>query len=146
MLILIVPTDALLFLAVLIKPKRWISTFIIIAAGSALGAWILALLVNGGGEWIQHQLLPQIFHSPGWEKTEGYIHIHGLWALALFSAGPVPQQPAVVMAALAHISPFMIFLAVLVGRLAKYAFFAWLAFKSPDHFKIVSRQPPEPRQ
>lgn len=129
--ILIVPTDILLTSSVLLQPRRWISSFLWVSTGSAVGAAVLtALLQYGAAEFLMSHF-PAIFHSEGWEGTRGFVQNHGGWALALISVSPLPQQPGVVISALSGMSIGEIFCAVWLGRALKYFTFAWLASHTP---------------
>jgi len=135
MFVLVIPTDGLLVSAVLLRPKRWARTFLIVTTGSALGALLLAWLFQHGVSAVTDKLVPLIFGA-AWNDTEAFAQSHGALALALVAASPFPQAPAVVLAALADMPLSAIFLACWLGRGAKYALFAWSASHAP---KLVLR-------
>jgi len=132
--LLLIPTEGILISAVLLRPKRWIGICLWIVTGSALGALLLAGAFQYFGPEIMHHWLPFIFHSEAWARSENTIYEYGAPALAVIALSPLPQQPAVAIAALARVPVLSIFVMVWFGRLAKYALFAWLASHSP---KIV---------
>lgn len=129
--IVIVPTEPLVISAVLLRPKKWIRIFFFVALGSAIGALALALFINLGPNEVILKWLSGAIESNTWNKTVALVNSHGVLALLLISLGPLPQQPGVVVAALAGLSVEQIFLAVLAGRCLKYGVFAWLASHSP---------------
>lgn len=129
--VMVVPTDPLLISYVLVKPKKWIPAFLWVGIGSAIGSFSVgALIYYGAGDFLQ-SWFPDLFHSGGWEATRQFIQNHGGVALGLISASVLPQQPAVVLAALGGMPLAEIFFAILIGRLAKYGLFAWVASHAP---------------
>jgi len=133
--ILLIPTDFLLVTYVLLKPKKWIAAMIWISLGSAFGALALAGILQYGGAELVEQWFPRVFQSGHWSSTSEFVRKHGAPALALISVSILPQQPGVVIAALSRMPLFEIFLSVLVGRLAKYALFSWLASHAPKQLE-----------
>jgi len=132
--IMIVPTDALLVTAVIFKPKRWWLAATLVAVGSALGALMLAGAVQWDLEGLA-RLLPSLFESPSWKGTDAFLEKYGIWALALFAAGPLPYQPAVVLVALSGASLPEAFLATFLGRGGKYYLLAYLASHAPKYLE-----------
>ncbi len=131
----VIPTDGLLISSVLLRPKRWLSMFLWTTTGSGLGAVALSLVVHALGEPLANRLLADAMASPNWIKTTAFLTDHGGWALGAMAFGPLPQQPAVVVCALAQMPLMTIFLAVWIGRGVKYGAFAWAAAYAPDWFK-----------
>ncbi len=130
--ILIVPTDGLLVGAAMLAPRRWIATTIIVSLGSSLGYLLFAYLLEKHG-------LPFLLHwSPGldqasiWMWSNSFFDKWGALALFLVAVGPVPQQPAVALAALAAMPLWEIFSLVLLGRLLKYGFLCWIGTHAPN--------------
>lgn len=141
--ILVVPSDGLMISAVLARRERWVSTFLWVTTGSALGALLLTGLIQGIGAEAMESLLPSVFNTEGWSGTEAFLASYGAVALALLALSPLPQQPGVVLAALADMPPLVVFLAVWLGRAVKYGLFAWLAAYAPSQlrrFWVVRRE------
>lgn len=138
--ILVVPTDALLISAVMMRPKKWISRFIWVSFGSALGAWAMGLAIDALGTEPLHRFIGGAIGSDSWKNTAQYVHDHGALSVAFFSAGPFPLQPGVVLAALAGIPPLDLFLWAWVGRALKYGVFAWIASHAPKLLKKLKKQ------
>lgn len=132
--ILIIPTDALLITAVLFKPKRWWFPATLVASGSALGALLLAGAVQWDLDGLT-RLFPALFESPSWKGTDAFLERYGIWALALFAAGPLPYQPAVVLVALSGATLPEIFFATYLGRGGKYYVLAYLASHAPKYLE-----------
>lgn len=132
--VMIIPTDALLVTAVLFKPKRWWVAATYVALGSALGALILAAAVQWDLDGLT-RLFPSLFQSPSWKGTDAFLEKYGLWALALFAAGPLPYQPAVVLVALSGASLPEAFLATFLGRGGKYYVLGYLASHAPKYLE-----------
>ncbi len=136
--ILVIPTDVILTSSVMLQPRRWVTGFLSVSTGSALGALALALLLQSGANDFLTEHFPAIFRSQGWEGLDRFLDLHGFWALALISVSPLPQQPGVVVAALSGMFLWEIFLSVWIGRVVKYALFAWLASHAPETLKRFS--------
>lgn len=134
--ILVVPTDGILVSAVAIAPHRWIYTGLMVALGSALGATALAHVLQVKGMPYLLHMVPGIEHTKTWLWTNDLMHKWGDWGVAAVAISPLPQHPAVALAAFAGISLFEILVAVFLGRAIKYLFLAWLASHSP---KLLNR-------
>lgn len=131
----VIPTDGLVVSTVLLRPRRWIRTFLFISIGSALGAIALSSLTAVYGEQFLSWLFPNLLASDEWRTTAAFLAKWGAIALFAVSISPLPQQAAVALCGLAHISAPLIFLAVLAGRAAKYGAFAWAASHAPRLLK-----------
>lgn len=129
--ILFVPTEMLLITAVLAKRSRWLSGSLMVTTGSALGSVLLAALVQWDSSFLSVHLFPGLFQSKAWLDTAAFFARHGSLALGLMALGPLPQQPAVVMAGLTKLNLVWVFLSVWVGRGIKYGFFAYCAAFAP---------------
>ncbi|MCB0405059.1 MAG: hypothetical protein KDD51_09750 [Bdellovibrionales bacterium] len=127
---LVVPSDGLLVSSVMLRPKRWMRICLWVSVGSSLGALALAALVQWDSIWLM-DVFPGLFQSSQWESTNAFIDQHGAWALALFSFSILPQQPAVVISALAGMPLELILASVLVGRFVKYAILSYVASHAP---------------
>jgi len=133
--IFLVPIEALLIPSILIKPKRWFSSALWVTLGSALGALALAYVISIHGENYVSTHFPKVFHSGSWDWSEKFMRKHGIWALAAIAASPLPQQAAVAFSAILKTPLVAIFLAVLLGRAAKYFFVCRLASLAPNLFR-----------
>ncbi|MCB0418225.1 MAG: hypothetical protein KDD39_11270 [Bdellovibrionales bacterium] len=133
--LLIVPSDGLLVSSVMLRPKRWVRICIWVSVGSALGALALSALVQWDSVWLMNSF-PTLFQSSHWESTNAFIDKHGAWALALFSFSILPQQPAVIISALAGMPLEVILISVFVGRLVKYGILSYVASHAP---RIINR-------
>ena len=126
-----VPTEVLLVAAVVAKRSRWLSGFLLVTTGSALGAVVLAAIVRWDSPLIVTHLFPGIFQSKAWTDTAAFFDSHGSLALGLMALGPLPQQPAVIMAGFTKLNLLWVFVSVWIGRGIKYGFFAWCAAFAP---------------
>lgn len=130
--VVFVPNEALLIPAVLSHPKKWFRITFWMSVGSAMGAASFAELAGlYGGPFIE-RFDPHLFHTRGWHETARIINdIGGTWGLTVVSFSPLPQHAAVALVGLAHMSWPSVFIAVLVGRLAKYSLVAWCSVHAP---------------
>lgn len=127
----IIPIDGLLISSVLLKPKRWVSLAILMSGGSALGAFVLGLLIQIYGEPFAHAFFHDQLSSPAWQSLSLFLGSHGALALTLIAASPLPQQLPVIVCALAHLPLPLIFISVFIGRTLKYLLFAWSSQHAP---------------
>ncbi len=137
-----VPTDGIVITSVLLKPKRWIQTFIIMALGSAIGAWAMAFAVSQLDVDLTRFFSPKTIQALA-ESTQHHL---GILGLAFIAAGPLPQQPPVAFCAISKMPLFNIFLAVFLGRALKYAFFSWCATHAPNIMRRFGLLPKEVSQ
>jgi membrane protein YqaA with SNARE-associated domain len=141
-----IPTDGVVISSVLLQPKRWIGMFLWASAGSALGALALSLAVHGLGVSVIQPMFHKTLESTTWVSIASFLIDYGAPALALISISPFPQQPAVVLCALAGLPLTPIFLAIFIGRGLKYGLFAWAASHAPkliEKFKGARREAKE---
>lgn len=126
--VLFIPTEALIIIPTMLRPKRWWFYGTVIAISSCLGALTLGTLAYHYGEPFVIWLLgPKFFESSNWIRMNGWIEKYGFGGLWFISIGPLPQQPAILIGALAKMPLVSIFFAVLFGRLPKYLLFAYLS-------------------
>lgn len=59
---------------------------------------------------------------------------YGTAALFLIAVSPLPQTPALIFFGIARHDVVAVFLAMLAGKLIKYALFAWAAAHFPERF------------
>lgn len=131
--VIIIPTDGLLVSAVMLAPKRWIYTTIVITLGSSLGAWLLAAILETHGLPFLLWISPGLDQTSVWQWTNTLMDQWGGWALFLVAISPLMQHPAVALAAMAYMPLKEIFLIVFAGRLLKYGFLAWLSSHAPQY-------------
>jgi membrane protein YqaA with SNARE-associated domain len=131
--VLFIPTEALIFILTMMRPKRWVFYGLTIAIASSFGALALGGTVYLYGETFVSWIMgPNFLESDNWARMDGWIDHYGFWGLWFIALGPLPQQPAIMIGALAKLHLFWIFLGVLLGRAPKYALLAYLSTKGSD--------------
>jgi len=131
---MMLPFATVLVASVLAAPKRWRAVAIWSSVGTALGGLVLYLVFHHLG-WLQFaERYPEIAASRAWLQASAWLSEWGLYSLFAIAALPLPQTPAVAFAALASLSPFGVFAALLLGKLAKYGLYAWGASRFPGWF------------
>ncbi len=135
--VVVIPVDGLLASSVLLNPKRWIILTICFTIGSSVGAlgfvWILQFI---GIERLM-TLFPFVFESATWKMAQDFFQTYGSWVVFLSGASPLPQQPAVIITALAEV-PFWTIAGMLVaGRLLKFTFIAFISSYAPKKLSRV---------
>lgn len=129
--ILVFPVDAMIVSAVLIHPRKWISLSVCFALGSAVGALSIAYFTTVFGPHFIESYFPNVIQSSYWAWTQSFFTSHGLWLILLAAAAPVPQQPAMIVAALAAVPLWKIAALLSLGRFFKFFLIGYLAASAP---------------
>jgi membrane protein YqaA with SNARE-associated domain len=129
--VIVIPTDGLLVSTVMLAPRRWIYTAVVVALGSSFGAVALAFVLRSHGLPFLLHLKPDIEQTHAWIWTVGLMDHWGDWALFGISLSPIMQHPAIALASFAGMSLARIFCLVFSARLIKYLFIAWIATHAP---------------
>ena len=130
-IIIIIPIDGLLVSSIILRAKRWLSFSLANTIGSSLGALLLAYLVEIHGLPKIIEYFPNLTHGWVWQTTENFFVKYGLIVVFVVAAAPIFQHPAIILAALANISLYHIFVTVLVGRLIKYLIMGYISSHAP---------------
>lgn len=133
--VVVIPTDGLLVSAVMLAPRRWIYTALVVTLGSTLGAVALAGLLEVHGLPLLLKIKPGLDQSSVWIWTDLMMDKYGGWALFAVALSPIMQHPAVALAALAGMSLWEIAAFVFVGRAIKYLVISWISTHAPGLLK-----------
>lgn len=135
--VVIIPVDGLLASSVLLNPKKWFVLALFFTFGSSFGVL--------GYVWILHTLgidnlmsfFPSLFQTQTWEMAEKFFASHGAWVVFFSGISPLPQQPAVIVTALAEVPFWTIAGMLLTGRFLKFVLIAYLSSFAPEKlFKL----------
>lgn len=137
--VMFIPTEGLLVSSVILQPKKWIQAFMWISVGSALGSTGLGFASAYYGEAVVHFFVKDALSSPVWVKAQHFLDLHGPLSVGLIAFSPIPLQPAVVLAGLAHMPLFYIFLSVWIARGVKFGLYAWVTTHAPHLLKRLRR-------
>jgi membrane protein YqaA with SNARE-associated domain len=130
-IIVIVPTDGIAISNSLLHPRRWFWSALFISGGSTLGAMVLAILVEKHGlPWALH-MYPGIDQTEGWKWAAEFSDKWGLALVVFVAMTPLPQQPTIILSAVAFTPVWEITAAVGLGRTAKYLLMSYLASHAP---------------
>lgn len=141
MFIFIVPTDALLISATIVRPKKWLLVAVSVALGSVTGAMIMALLIRYMGQSEIGAFFMSQIGEDAWKTTESFFINYGGWTFFGVALGPFPLMPATIVgAATQGVSLKTLFWGALAGRVLKFGLFSWAATHSP---KLLSRIQPK---
>ena len=135
--VLVIPTDGLLVTSVLGHPKAWLRNALATSIGSVLGSLLLASAIELYGIDLLLTLAPGIETSSAWARSTELMLNYGIYAIFLVGLSPLPQQPIVVIAALAKISLPLLAILLLSGRLLKYLIIAFVSAKSPEYINKI---------
>jgi membrane protein YqaA with SNARE-associated domain len=128
------PVTAVVVPAALLLPKRWQKIAALTALGSALGATLLVIGFHHLG-WAQlYERFPDLTTNETWSRVMAWVSAYGIAALFLIAISPLPQTPALIFFGIARHDYVVVFMAMLVGKLLKYALVAWLAARFPERF------------
>lgn len=133
--LVIIPSDGIAISSAMLKPKKWFYFGIFSAVGSTLGGILLCYVIQTYGIQIVDSLFPHLQASSVWIHTQKFFDEYGLWLLFVIAATPLSQQPVLILAALARIPLFEIFLITLAGRSIKFCLLAYLGSHAPHLLK-----------
>lgn len=133
--LVVLPTDGLTISSSMLKPAKWFYFGLFSAVGSAVGGLILCYIIQSYGIQVVESLFPHIQGSNAWIQTQKFFDQYGLWLLFAIAASPLSQQPVLILAVLAKIHLFEIFLITLLGRSLKFILFAYIGSHTPHLIK-----------
>lgn len=130
-LIVIIPNDGILISSAMLVPKRWTRLALAVTIGSTVGALILAAIIELQGlPWIL-SIYPGLDDTAIWKSTDSFMQLYGLLVVFVVAVTPLPQQPAVILAALAQTPLIELGLIIFIGRLIKFLIMAYLGSHAP---------------
>lgn len=133
------PNQMLLVGLAMSLPRRWISLVVSFVVATGLGAGLTALAIQVWGT----PLVEQFFGGLPEEGAAGQIldavRDWGLLALVAIAMLPWPPRTAVIVCAIAGLSPLLIALAVGSGRIVPAALYAGIGAKAPQLLRRFKR-------
>lgn len=120
------PFTAVLVAALWLTPHRWMTLVAFSSLGGALGGVVLVTGFQHLGWASLYSAFPDLATTPTWQRVVQAIEDYGVAALAVVAAAPMPQTPALVIAASAKLNPAAMFLALFAGKVVKYSVVSWL--------------------
>ena len=75
---------------------------------------------------------PNVVRSIAWRDATRWLAHHGVVALLVIAATPLPQTPALMFAAISRLPIVEVVLALWIGKLAKHLMYAWLVSRFPE--------------
>lgn len=135
--VVIIPTDALLVSAAMLRPRKWLYFAFMVSLGSALGAFVVAAILREHGWPLLVYMSPGLPETQAWKWTFDLMANWGDWTVFLIALSPIMQHPAIALAAFAGMSLWKIAVLVFAGRAIKYLLFAWLSTHAPGYLLKV---------
>ena len=129
-----VPVTAVIVPAVLIARRRAKAIVLCASLGSALGATLLVALFQHWGWDEVYSAFPEMRESRSWLRVTGWVARWGVTALFVVAALPLPQTPALIFLAVTQHPETQVLLAILGGKLIKYAAVAAAVLAFPERF------------
>lgn len=117
------PFAPILIAAVVFAPFRWRTIYLSAVLGAATGAGLLALTIQLVSGQQFSGFFTELFGSVEGTRTQQWIKAYGSYALAVIAALPVPEMPALITLIVSKTPPWMIWLAILAGKLVKYGMY-----------------------
>jgi membrane protein YqaA with SNARE-associated domain len=120
------PFTAVLVAALWLTPHRWKALVVFSSLGGALGGIVLVSGFQHLGWGPLYSAFPDLAAAPTWQRIVRAIEDYGVAALAVVAAAPMPQTPALIIAASAKLNPVAVIVALFAGKVVKYSVVAWL--------------------
>lgn len=118
--------------SIFLASKKWLSLSVWCALGSWVGACILAWLSQNLGLNFIEATFPAMLESTLWTWTQNFFLQYGVWLLFFVALAPMPQQPAVIIVALAGTPISEMAVVMLIAKLMKFGLIGYLASHAPQ--------------
>ncbi|HSB94896.1 MAG TPA: hypothetical protein VLC91_00495, partial [Spongiibacteraceae bacterium] len=135
--VIFIPTVGLMASSVFLTPKRWLSIALWTACGSWLGAWLLGVAAQHLGLSFIETYFPRLLQTPMWGWAHGFFSDYGAWVVFVAGLAPFPQQPPVVIAAIAGTPLVTIGAVLLIANVMKFGFISYLASHAPQKLNRI---------
>lgn len=135
--VVFVPSDGIIVVSSMARPKRWVTLAVAMSLGSLIGGVIMAAITQHYGEPFISWISPGLLESQTWQSSEAWLEQHGLWALFLVAFSPLAQQPSMLLAGLTDMPLYEIALALGSGRLLKFLCYSWIASHAPKYLEKI---------
>ncbi|MGH7442019.1 MAG: YqaA family protein [bacterium] len=145
-LVVILPGDTMVALAVLSNPSRWRRIAVVSAIGSMLGSFVLFLLIHRYGVRILEHFTHSGLSLPRWQSARDFFRHYGLFSLALGSILPGGTWPPVVMAGLSTNRWVAVLGWLLVGRLTRFLLLSFGIREGWAVFQVVKKEAKDGRK
>lgn len=130
-LIIVIPNDGILISSSMLTPRRWFILAFSVAVGSTVGALVLATLVEVQGlPWIL-DFYPGVTDTRTWTLSMEFFEKYGMLLVFVVAVTPFMQQPAVILASLAHTPMIELAAVIFIGRFIKFLVMAYLGSHAP---------------
>lgn len=127
------PNQTLLMTLAILRPTRWAALALTFASAGAFGALLSAYAVQAVAPQLFDALFGGAPDTGATAKVLAAVDDYGLWTLAALAMLPWPPRTALIVCALAGLSPASIALAIGAGRVVPSGSFGFLGSKAP-HF------------
>ncbi len=130
--VIVIPTIGLMVSSVLLAPRRWLVIALWTTFGSWLGLSILGYLAQRLGFSFIAAYFPAMLDSAIWNSTHQFFAVYGSWVVFFAGLAPFPQQPPVIIAAIAGTPMVEIGAVLLIAKLIKFGGLCYLASHAPQ--------------
>ncbi len=135
--IIVLPTDGILISSSILNPKKWFNLALFVAAGSTIGAIMLALFVDTYGIHFIREHYSSLETSKSWIMTNQFFQDYGMFVVFIVAVTPLMQQPAVILASLANVSLVQLAVVIFVGRFIKFLVMSYIGSHAPNLLKKI---------
>jgi membrane protein YqaA with SNARE-associated domain len=127
--LVVFPIEGLALASVLTHRRTWLRTALSMAAGSTLGCIVLAQLTYSNADWVLSSLegiKGGLTQSSSWQWVQSHVELWGAPTVIVGAFTPIPLQVLAIAPALAGLTPWVLFLALAIGRLSRSLLLCWV--------------------
>lgn len=133
------PVTIIIVTSVMLAPRHWGRLSLGCATGSALAGAVIVGVSHLLGYNEIHTLFPNLIREGTWNEASRWIGDYGVWAIFGVGASPLPQMPLLIFFGIVDDRILEAFLALLGGKILKYALVAWVTQHFPERFAFFRR-------
>jgi membrane protein YqaA with SNARE-associated domain len=130
--VIVFPILGMMVSSIFLAPRKWLRFTIWTAIGSWAGAWALGWIARVYGLGFIQAYFPQMLENPMWDRMQDFFSHHGVWLLFLVGLMPIPQQPAVIISAIAGTPLAQMAVVLLIAKLIKFGLLGYVASHAPS--------------
>lgn len=141
---LTVPVEILVVAATLLSRPRWFPIAFFAASGSAIASVALYLAFHHLGWALLVERYPELSSTRAWAEITKWLSDYGVLALFAIMAFPMPIPKVAVLAfaGIYRLPIAEVIAAIWIGKLVKYASYAFIVARFSHRFRVAKRKAP----